>query len=52
MDPESFMDYMGTVKNEGENIELDNWTMQELKQLVQDFKLQIKADTETLSKVM
>ncbi len=45
------MDYMGTIKNEGENINIDNWTIHELKQLVHDFKLQIKADTETLKKV-
>jgi len=45
------MDYMGTIKNEGENIDLDNWTMKELSDLVHTFKQQIKADTERLEEV-
>jgi hypothetical protein len=45
------MDFMGTIKNEGENIELSNWSFDDLKKLVVDFKNQIKKDTSTLIEI-
>ena len=34
------MDHMGRVKGEGANIELENWTMDELQGEVKKFKLE------------